>query len=235
VNTLVCPQYDLGWGTAYRQAVVFCAILPVFWIPSDAPQGNERLKQNRTSLLSEPLWSQGRPHAYLGIPKPAQSWLTDTGSLTRRVIQHCTGGGFRVRLLQQTWGTPLNSERQVLGMRHGLLAMIRDVALLCDETPWVFARTLIPATTLKGSARRLMQLGERPLGAVLFSDPKVSRGTTQIARLYPGNALYDIAREQLRVTPEYLWGRRTLFYVRHRPLLINELFLPGLPMGSRPE
>ncbi len=188
------------------------------------------MKSNRTTILPEPLWSQGRPHAYLGIPKPVQSWLTDTGSLTRRVIQHCMGGHFRVNLLQQTWDTPLNSERQVLGMRRGLLAMTRDVALLCDETPWVFARTLIPVTTLKGSARRLMRLGERPLGAVLFSDPKVSRGTTQIARLYPGNALFDIAREQLNETPEYLWGRRTLFYMERHPLLVNELFLPGLPM-----
>ncbi|MET0027286.1 MAG: chorismate lyase [Candidatus Thiodiazotropha sp.] len=190
------------------------------------------MKQNSSTLLPEPLWSQGRPHGYVGVPKPVQSWLTDTGSLTRRVIQHCDGGCFRVRLLRQDWGRPLNSERQVLGMRRGLLALIRDVVLMCDETPWVFARTLIPVTTFKGSARRLMQLGERPLGAVLFSDPKVSRGTTQIARLYPGNTLFDIARQQLSETPDHLWGRRTLFYVGHRPLLVNELFLPGLPMRS---
>ncbi|MET0066516.1 MAG: chorismate lyase [Candidatus Thiodiazotropha sp.] len=188
------------------------------------------MKHNSRTVLAEPLWSQGRPHAYVGIPSPVQSWLTDTGSLTRRVIQHCDGGCFRVRLLRQEWGRALNSERQVLGMRPGLLALIRDVVLACDETPWVFARTLIPVTTLQGSARRLMQLGERPLGAVLFSDPKVSRGTTQIARLHPGNMLFDIAREQLTATPEYLWGRRTLFYIGKRPLLVNELFLPGLPM-----
>jgi chorismate--pyruvate lyase len=133
-------------------------------------------------------------------------------------------------LLQQRWGLPLNSERRTLHMRHGQLALVRDVALLCDEVPWVFARTLIPAKSLKGPARRLMQLGERPLGAVLFSDPKVSRGRTQIARLHPGHILFDSACEQLKQVPELLWGRRTLFYVGHRPLLVNELFLPDLPM-----
>jgi chorismate--pyruvate lyase len=115
-------------------------------------------------------------------------------------------------------------------MRHRQLVLVRDVVLLCNDVPWVFARTLIPAKTLQGPARHLMQLGERPLGAVLFSDPKVTRGATQIARLHPGHTLFDSACKQLKQAPELLWGRRTLFYVGRRPLLVNELFLPSLPM-----
>ncbi|MCU7906077.1 MAG: chorismate lyase [Candidatus Thiodiazotropha sp. (ex Epidulcina cf. delphinae)] len=162
-----------------------------------------------------------------------QLWLRDTGSLTRRVIQACDKGTFRVRLLHQGWGTPLNSERRILNMRRGVVAMVRDVELLCNENPWVFARTLIPVTSLRGSARRLMQLGEKPLGAVLFSDPKVSRGSTQIAQLLPGHPLFSAACNHLDVTPASLWGRRTLFYVANdRPLLVNEIFLPGIPMEA---
>jgi chorismate--pyruvate lyase len=115
-------------------------------------------------------------------------------------------------------------------MRQGLLAMVRDVVLICDDSPWVFARTLIPASTLKGPARRLMLLGEKPLGAVLFSDPKVIRGNTMFARLTPGHTLFDVACEHLEHQPELLWGRRTLFYLAKRPILVNELFLPELPM-----
>ncbi|MCU7922652.1 MAG: chorismate lyase [Candidatus Thiodiazotropha sp. (ex Dulcina madagascariensis)] len=160
-------------------------------------------------------------------------WLRDTGSLTRRVIQACDKGTFRVRLLHQGWGTPLYSERRILNMRRGVVAMVRDVELLCNEHPWVFARTLIPITSLRGSARRLMQLGEKPLGAVLFSDPKVSRGSTQIAQLLPGHPLFSTACNHLNETPASLWGRRTLFYVaNNRPLLVNEIFLPGLPMEA---
>jgi chorismate--pyruvate lyase len=120
-------------------------------------------------------------------------------------------------------------------MRQGLVALVRDVVLLCDDAPWVFARTLIPVSTLKGPARRLMLLGEKPLGAVLFSDPKVIRGNTLFARLTPGHTLFDVACEHLEHQPERLWGRRTLFYLANRPILVNELFLPELPMGMSAE
>lgn len=164
------------------------------------------------------------------MPAGMPAWLRDSGSLTRRVIQACSGGRFRVRLLHQGWGAPLNSERRVLKTRRGVIMLIREVELLCDERPWVFARTLIPATSLQRSARRLTRLGEKPLGAVLFSDPNVHRGVTQIARLLPRHPLFEAACAHLETTPEALWGRRTLFYLSGRPLLVNEIFLPGIPL-----
>ena len=179
--------------------------------------------------LREPHWSDWSQHRY-GIPYEAQVWLRDTGSLTRRIVQCCGSGRFRVRLLKQGWDLPLNSERQALHIRQGRFALVRDVVLLCDDRPWVFARTWIPRTTLQGSARRLVHLGERPLGAVLFSDPQVIRGSTLIARLTLGHTLFDAAKMQLEQSPKQLWGRRTLFYLGRRPLLVNELFLPDLPM-----
>ena len=111
-----------------------------------------------------------------------------------------------------------------------MLALIRDVELLCDNKPWVFARTLIPVSSLKGAAQRLTQLGEKPLGAVLFSDPKVIRGATQVAQLRPRQPLFETACHHLADKPDSLWGRRTLFYVEKRPLLVNEIFLPTLPL-----
>ncbi len=135
-----------------------------------------------------------------------------------------------MRLLHQGWGTPLNTESRILKMRRGMLALVRDVELLCDHTPWVFARTLIPVSSLKGAAQRLTQLGEKPLGAVLFSDPKVTRGATQVARLLPRQPLFETACHDLSEKPDYLWGRRTLFYMGKRPILVNEIFLPTLPL-----
>ncbi|PVV25897.1 MAG: hypothetical protein B6D74_02335 [gamma proteobacterium symbiont of Ctena orbiculata] len=68
------------------------------------------------------------------------------------------------------------------------------------------------------------------MGAVLFSDPKVSRGATQVARLLPRQPLFETACNNLREKPDHLWGRRTLYYVEKRPLLVNEIFLPTLPL-----
>lgn len=117
--------------------------------------------------------------------------------------------------------------------RRGVITLVREVELLCDEQPWVFARTLIPATSLQRSVRRLTQLGEKPLGAVLFSDPKVHRGVTQIARLQPKHPLFDAACIHIDDRPEMLWARRTMFYLAGRPLLVNEIFLPDIPLKDK--
>ena len=187
------------------------------------------LPNRSNASFSEPDWGDWRSQRLREVPPGLPNWLLDSGSLTRRVVQACGEGCFRVRLLHQGWGAPLNSERRLLRTRRGVMMLIREVELLCDERPWVFARTLIPATSLQRSVRRLTQLGERPLGAVLFSDPKVHRGVTQIARLLPKHPLFQAACAHVETMPETLWGRRTLFTLSGRPLLVNEIFLPGIP------
>jgi chorismate--pyruvate lyase len=164
----------------------------------------------------------------VGVPPRLYPWLTDPGSLTGRLLAACPGQ-FRVRVLAQGWGRVLNSERRALGLRRSGMALIREVELQCDDEPWVFARTVIPASSLKGPARRLMLLGERPLGAVLFADPTTERGRTEVARLDARHALFQDACGERSRPPDNLWGRRTLFCFRGKPLLVNELFLPDIP------
>lgn len=188
--------------------------------------------RTREKSILEPNWGEWRLQRIAAIPADVAVWLRDEGSLTRRVVQACGAGRFRVRLLHQTWGSPLYSESKVLRLRRGEATLIREVELLCDEHPWVFARTLIPATSLKGSARRLTQLGVKPLGAVLFSDASVHRGVTQIARLQPRHPLFVSATANLEQQPQTLWGRRTLFYISGRPILVNEIFLPDIPQSD---
>ena len=124
---------------------------------------------------------------------------------------------------------PLYSEQQQLLMRYKERAIVREVDLLCADTPWVFARTLIPASSLRGPARRLTMLGDKPLGAVLFADPTIKRGQTQVARLLPRHPLFSSATGRLESKPTEIWGRRTLFYLAGYPILVNEIFLPDLP------
>ena len=156
-----------------------------------------------------------------------QSWLTDSGSLTARVVAACPGE-FRVHVLRQGWERPLPSERRQLGMRRNVLALVREVELRCNEEVWVFARTVIPASSLRGAARRLTLLGDRPLGAVLFADPTTRRGRMEVARLDGRHGLFRHACSHHGLTPSALWGRRTLFCYRRKPLLVNEIFLPEI-------
>ncbi len=180
----------------------------------------------------EPRWADWKRLRHAQVPKGVYDWLRDTGSLTARLKSTCSGT-FRVRVLHQGWGTPLYSEKKLLKMRAGEHAIVREVQLLCDEEPWVFARTLIPASSLKGAARRLAMLGDRPLGEVLFSDNRMRRGATEVARLQPRHTLFAMATGGLDSGPSEIWGRRTRFELAGQPLLVNEIFLPDIPGSKR--
>lgn len=180
------------------------------------------------SSIAEPVWQRLGRRRPRDVPATAWSWLADPGSLTGRVQGACAGR-FEVRLLGQVWGTALPSERRILsnGLRGRVL--IREVELLCDGAPRVFARTVIPFRSLAGAARRLGRLGVRPLGAVLFAHPATRRDKVEFARLAPADPLYAAAVGHLPgEPPAVLWGRRTLYHYAGKPLLVNEIFLPGL-------
>jgi len=123
---------------------------------------------------------------------------------------------------------PLPSEKKLLKLARSEKSMIREVELYCDDQPWVFARTLIPVSSLSGGARRLAHLGDKPLGAVLFADPTTERELVQIAKLLPRHPLFGAATDHLKEQPDELWGRRTLFQFARKPILVNEIFLPAV-------
>jgi chorismate lyase len=179
------------------------------------------------ALSAEPHWSEQSHLLRTRVPADRLSWLIGTESLTHRVRQAC-GGRFLVRVLSQGWGRPLRSEARVLQLRGGERCLVREVQLLCDDRPWVFARTIIPATTLSGPQRRLARLGNRPLGAVLFADPSMRRGAVQIAALTARHGMFARATRDLKQRPARIWGRRSVFRVADKPLLVSEIFLPGL-------
>lgn len=180
------------------------------------------------NAIAEPNWWRFEHLRLPCLPHHYHRWLRDNSSLTQRVINACSGD-FRVRLRRQCWDGPLPSERRALRMGRTRIGLVREVELLCSGMPWVFARTVIPTESLKGAAGRLAHLGERPLGAVLFSRPTTRRGRIEFARLVPGQPLYEAAVANLNTRPDFLWGRRTLFYYEGKSLLVNEIFLPEVP------
>jgi chorismate--pyruvate lyase len=188
---------------------------------------NTSEKQN----LQSTRWYPHRSYLRSGIPADLASWLLDPASLTQRLLQLCPGV-FRVRLLSQQWSRPRPDEAQALGMRYDGQAVVRQVQLLCNDSPWVYARTVIPATSMRGKLQRLAHLGTRPLGAMLFADPGMRRGTVELARITRGKRLYIDALQRSRQRPEAIWGRRSVFRMAGKPLLVSEIFLPGFPAQS---
>lgn len=179
----------------------------------------------------EPRW---RRHSRLhgtGANAAMLDWLLDPSSLTQRLTAACRGR-FGVQLCDQGWRTPMLNEARRLGVRPGQTAFIRQVYLLCDGRPWVFARTVIPASTLTGARRRLSKLGNKPLGAVLFADRSMRRSPVEIARLEATQPLFRQATALVEQQPEHIWGRRSVFFLGGRPLLVSEIFLPQVGYGT---
>ena len=162
------------------------------------------------------------------IPVAIKSWLLDRGSLTQRIVEACAGK-FRVEVRGQSWQRPLPSELRQLKLRKGSDALVRQVNLLCSELRWVYARTVIPRQTLVGDLRQLANLGSRPLGAFLFAYPGMRRLQMEVARLHAGDELYERALAGLELRPSMIWGRRSLFCLKNKPVLVYEIFLPAIP------
>jgi chorismate--pyruvate lyase len=100
--------------------------------------------------------------------------------------------------------------------------MIREVVLKGRGRPWVFARSILPMTTMTGRLAGLRTLSNQPLGELLFQDPSMTREPLEAACL-PARILSVPAA--LAAGDEPLWARRSVFFLDQKPLLVSEVFL----------
>jgi chorismate--pyruvate lyase len=154
------------------------------------------------------------------------AWLTERGSLTRRIVSRCRDG-FRVRVLRFELGKPCQGEARLLGLAPCQLAWIREVLLYCGDQPVVFAHSVLPTDGINGPWRSLTGLGNRPLGEALFSDPRIERGRLNLLIVNPRHPLHRRVEKALAV-PNGLPARRSLFSLSGHPILVTEVFLPAI-------
>ncbi len=155
------------------------------------------------------------------------SWLVDEGSLTQRLKTFCPEQ-FSVVVLAEEWGKPDHSEAKLLGIPMAQKVLLRQVHLKCGNQLCVYARSVIPLSTLQGKHQRLQYLGDKPLGEYLFANPTLKRSKIEWSKLTRGSSLYDIAMTDQPETGEAVWGRRSLFHIDAKSLLVSEFFLPVL-------
>ncbi|MGH1484696.1 MAG: chorismate--pyruvate lyase family protein [Cellvibrionaceae bacterium] len=189
-----------------------------------------------------PKW-QATSFQHNQLPKHLSAWLLDQGSLTQKLVER-SQGRLRVKVLQQriqaarlseykALAQPVHSKRssakptsKPIAFNTRRWAVVREVVLYGNDVPWVYARTIIPLLTLKGSLRRLHYLGNKPLGGALFADPSMRRQGLELAEIttqdLPPNA------QSLHASKGSIWGRRSLFFLKNKPLLVCEVFLEKL-------
>jgi len=187
----------------------------------------KNLTQRFGNHVFEPVWRSREMLLGRAVEKEIAPWLFEHGSLTRRIILNCKNK-FRVEVISQQWKRPMLNEALRLDVHPEHHAFIREVLLYCGDTPWVFARSVIPHKTLTGPRRSLGKLGNRPLGEILFSDPSIQRDALEVAEIAKGQRMYRCATQCLANPPAKVWGRRSVFYLHKKPLLVNEVFLPSI-------
>lgn len=163
------------------------------------------------------------------LPPNLRTWLTDDSSLTERLVASGRGE-FNVHRLYQGWEVPLPSERALLSLSPRKLALVREVVLLLDDQPVVFARSVFPITSLRGSLAHLRHLQNKSLGAILFKHPGMHRRPFELA-LMPGKSSY---LPQSLQQSEPAWGRRSRFDIEGKQLMVSEVFLRAFTPWSEP-
>lgn len=141
-----------------------------------------------------------------------RQWLFDSSSLTQLLIRK-SDGDFRIEVREEAWVlVPNSAVRSCFGpMANDHRFWSRKVALIGDNTPWVLAHTLIPEFSLTGPLKGLLELNEKPLGEYLFSHSDLIRSGIDITPITGGS-----------------WGRRSLFYLFKKPVMVAEFFLPAI-------
>src|SRR5450830_549087 len=179
-------------------------------------------------LIGRARWFD-HPNAVQAAPL-LRKWLADPGSMTFKLRARCDE--LRVQRLRQRPGNALADECVVLGLTPRQAVEERDVILHCDGHPVVFGHTVTPLASA-AAWPFFRRLGNRPLGASLFSDPLVVRAPIQFARLHAGHPLVRRACQALGpdavpLQQLPLFARRSLFCRHGSFMLVTDVFLPAL-------
>jgi len=158
----------------------------------------------------------------LDAPFQLKNWLQDRGSLTRS-LQKKSGGEFYVAVLKQRWERPRLDEAHALNIPPQQFALIREVILHGNNQPWVYARSVLPQRALNGRLRFLRKLGNKPLGALLFSNPSIKREPVVLQRV--AQSRLPASLQELKQPA--LWGRYSIFRYGKNGILVSEVFLPA--------
>lgn len=153
---------------------------------------------------------------------PLHRWLCGRGSLTREV--QALHSNFAVRVLRNRRGRLTVDEAAALGLPRQVWGWVREVLLLSNGQPVIYARSVVSYRDLRGPWHMVAGFGARPLGAALFADPRTHRGRLRFQRLPPHHPW--LQRIPTNLSGCRCWARRSRFWRQQAPLLVAECFLP---------
>lgn len=139
-----------------------------------------------------------------------REWLLLEDSMTKKFENE--GKTITVRIIREGFVGPTEVESELACLPTEPKYWLREIVLCADEVPWLIGRTVVPESTLTGPELALQNLGTTPLGRYLFSSSQLTRDYIEVGK--SGDS----------------WGRKSLFRLGSKPLVLTELFLSESPI-----
>lgn len=158
-------------------------------------------------------------------PEPLRSWLTNSHSMTTRLIEHFSD--FKIEVLHTGLSKIHIDEAKLIGIPPQHLAYTREVFLCNQSEPLIYAHSVTHPRWLKTHYTWLNRQGKHSLGSTLFANPLIQRSPISVAKIGPYHPLYRKIQHHIFWHPPYLWARRSCFLYHQAPLLVTEVFLPN--------
>ena len=150
-----------------------------------------------------------------------KQWLLSTELLTQQ-LRDLSNNQFAVQTLRED--VLRTDECLALGLATGSLGWIREVILLGNNQPWVYARSVAPLQHMQHSTFDLTQIGNRSLGEALFKQNDFQRHPIEVTQ-FPCTWLPKSL--QLTDNCATIWARRSRFAHPALSVLVAEAFLPA--------
>ena len=167
------------------------------------------------------------------------AWLQIDGSLSARIAS-VSGKLDGARAAPGPRAAAAGRGRAACGCPAGAGAHGREVILLADGVPVVYARSVLQAVHARGTWKAIRGLGNRALADLLFGQPAAQRSGFEFARFAPGSGIAATVHRRWRDATGTEWGRRevwarcSVFTRRGAPLLVTECFAPAIAAFDAP-
>ena len=139
------------------------------------------------------------------------SWLTEEGSLTERIKKEFDD--VKVEVVYE--GVYLLDKN----------FYVREVLLKSNESPKIFARTLVKIEDLHESWSPLKNLGDQSLATVLFNSPDIKKTSVFYKELFLDDLMFVHINSSSPVHKKSLWARRSSWEKQGAKLELIEIFL----------
>ena len=136
------------------------------------------------------------------------SWLSESGPITNRIK---LSQKFELELLNDEIDEISKEEKLFLNTVSETFR-VRRVILLGNNTPVVYAKSVIPSSTIENGLSSLGKIGNAPLGDILFTPGVFTK-------------LEMVCASFLSKEKNVYWGRKIKYSVNCEPISVMEVFL----------